>query len=181
MDMPNYKMALDHLLENEVDEDLICEIGLNRKSRQYDKPYFKLYQALHRVFVLNDMDNLISVYDATRDIKIGKWWRNYLFDTTSEKAISNYPVAHLKTTLFNEVEDENTFKIAFFKIMHLFKSKATLSDYLDLNRRMYCRNAIEKCHQQFQLFQLVRCTMAISMYIHQALNNQICPTNESIP
>lgn len=135
MDMPNYKMALDHLLENEVDEELICEIGLNRKSRQYDKPYFKLYQALHRVFVLNDMDNLISVYDATRDIKIGKWWRNYLFDTTSEKAISNHPVAHLKTTLFNEIEDENTFKIAFFKIMHLFKAKATLSDYLDLNSR----------------------------------------------
>lgn len=135
MDMPNYKMALDYLLENEVNEDLICEIGLNRKSRQYDKSYFKLYQALRRVFVLNDADSLISVYDATRDIKIGKWWRNYLFDTTSEKAISNYPVAHLKTTLFNDVEDENTFKIAFFKIMHLFKAKATLSDYLDLNRR----------------------------------------------
>ena len=135
MDMPNYKMALDYLLENEVNEDLICEIGLNRKSRQYDKSYFKLYQALRRVFVLNDTDSLISVYGATRDIKIGKWWRNYLFDTTSEKAISNYPVAHLKTTLFNEVEDENTFKIAFFKIMHLFKAKATLSDYLDLNRR----------------------------------------------
>lgn len=135
MDMPNYKMALDYLLENEVNEDLICEIGLNRKSRQYDKSYFKLYQALRRVFVLNDTDSLISVYDATRDIKIGKWWRNYLFDTTSEKAISNHPAAHLKTTLFNEVEDENTFKIAFFKIMHLFKAKATLSDYLDLNRR----------------------------------------------
>ena len=135
MGMLNYKTALDYFIDNEVTEELICEIGLNRKSRQYDKPYFKLYQALHRVFVLNDMDNLISVYDATRDIKIGKWWRNYLFDTTSEKAISNYPVAHLKTTLFNEVEDENTFKIAFFKIMHLFKAKATLSDYLDLNRR----------------------------------------------
>ena len=135
MGMLNYKTALDYFIDNEVTEELICEIGLNRKSRQYDKPYFKLYQALYRVFVLNDMDNLISVYDATRDIKIGKWWRNYLFDTTSEKAISNHPVAHLKTTLFNEVEDENTFKIAFFKIMHLFKSKATLSDYLDLNRR----------------------------------------------
>ena len=135
MGMLNYKTALDYFIDNEVTEELICEIGLNRKSRQYDKPYFKLYQALHRVFVLNDMDNLISVYDATRDIKIGKWWRNYLFDTTSEKAISNHPVAHLKTTLFNEVEDENTFKIAFFKIMHLFKAKATLSDYLDLNRR----------------------------------------------
>lgn len=135
MGMLNYKTALDYFIDNEVTEELICEIGLNRKSRQYDKPYFKLYQALHRVFVLNDMDNLVSVYDATRDIKIGKWWRNYLFDTTSEKAISNHPVEHLKTTLFNEVEDENTFKIAFFKIMHLFKAKATLSDYLDLNRR----------------------------------------------
>lgn len=135
MGMLNYKTALDYFIDNEVTEVLICEIGLNRKSRQYDKSYFKLYQALHRVFVLNDIDNLISVYDATRDIKIGKWWRNYLFDTTSEKAISNHPVAHLKTTLFNEVEDENTFKIAFFKIMHLFKAKATLSDYLDLNRR----------------------------------------------
>lgn len=135
MGMLNYKTALDYFIDNEVTEELICEIGLNRKSRQYDKPYFKLYQALHQVFVLNDMDNLISVYDATRDIKIGKWWRNYLFDTTSEKAISNHPVAHLKTTLFNEIEDENTFKIAFFKIMHLFKAKATLSDYIDLNRR----------------------------------------------
>lgn len=135
MGMSNYKTALDYFLKNEVTEELVCEIGLNRKSRQYDKSYFKLYQALHRVFVLNDMDNLVSVYDATRDIKIGKWWRNYLFDTTSEKAISNHPVEHLKTTLFNEVEDENTFKIAFFKIMHLFKAKATLSDYLDLNRR----------------------------------------------
>lgn len=135
MGMLNYKTALDYFIDNEVTEELICEIGLNRKSRQYDKSYFKLYQALNRVFVLNDIDNLISVYDATRDIKIGKWWRNYLFDTTSEKAISNHPVAHLKTTLFNEVEDENTFKIAFFKIMHLFKAKATLSDYLDLNRR----------------------------------------------
>ena len=135
MGMPNYKAALDYFIANEVTEELICEIGLNRKSRQYDKPYFKLYQALHRVFILNDIDSLISVYTATRDIKIGKWWRNYLFDTTSEKAISNHPAAHLKTTLFNEVEDENTFKIVFFKIMHLFKAKATLSDYLDLNRR----------------------------------------------
>ena len=135
MGMPNYKMALDYFLDNEVTEELICEIGLNRKSRQYDRPYFNLYQALHRVFVLNDIDSLRSVYSAAREINIGKWWRDYLFDTFSERAISNDPAAHLKTTVFNEVEDENAFKIAFFKIMHLFKAKATLSDYLDLNRR----------------------------------------------
>ena len=135
MGMSNYKTALDFFLENEVTEELVCEIGLNRKSRQYDKPYLKLYQALYKVFVLNDVDSLISIYSATRDIKIGKWWRNYLFDTTSEKAISNHPAAHLKTTLFSEVDSETAFRVAFFKIMHLFKAKATLSDYLDLNRR----------------------------------------------
>ena len=135
MGMSNYKTALDYFLKNEVTEEFVCEIGLNRKSRQYDKPYLKLYQALYKVFVLNDVDSLISVYSATRDIKIGKWWRNYLFDTTSEKAISNHPAAHLKTTLFSEVDSEIAFRVAFFKIMHLFKAKATLSDYLDLNRR----------------------------------------------
>lgn len=135
MGMPNYKMALDYFLDNEVTEELICEIGLNRKSRRYDRSYFNLYQALHRVFVLSDIDGLMSVYNATRDIKIGKWWRNYLFDTFSGRTISNDPATHLKTTAFNEVKDENAFKIAFFKIMHLFKAKATLSDYLDLNRR----------------------------------------------
>ena len=34
MNMTNYKMALEYLLGNEVTEELICEIGLNRKSRQ---------------------------------------------------------------------------------------------------------------------------------------------------
>ena len=135
MNMNNYNTALDYLIENDVTESLICEIGLNRKSRQYDKPYFKLYEALYRVFVEDDIDSLPSVYSATKDIKIGKWWRSYLFDTTSETAIGKFPSDHLKVTLFNGVTGEIEFKKAFFKTMHLFKAKATLSDYLDLNRR----------------------------------------------
>ena len=135
MNMNNYNTALDYLIENDVTESLICEIGLNRKSRQYDKPYFKLYEALYRVFVEDDIDSLPSVYSATKDIKIGKWWRSYLFDTTSETAIGKFPSDHLKVTLFNGVTGEIEFKKAFFKAMHLFKAKATLSDYLDLNRR----------------------------------------------
>lgn len=35
----------------------------------------------------------------------------------------------------NNISDEASFKKTFFNIMHLFKAKATLSDYLDLNRR----------------------------------------------
>lgn len=135
MNMNNYNTALDYLIENDVTESLICEIGLNRKSRQYDKPYFKLYEALYRVFVEDDIDSLPSVYSATKDIKIGKRWRSYLFDTTSETAIGKFPSDHLKVTLFNGVTGEIEFKKAFFKTMHLFKAKATLSDYLDLNRR----------------------------------------------
>ncbi|MEF2716088.1 MAG: AlwI family type II restriction endonuclease [Oscillospiraceae bacterium] len=135
MNMPNYIVALEYLLENDVTEDLVCEIGLNRKSRQYDKPYFKLYNALFDVFMNGDIDNLPSVYSATKDIKIGKWWRSYLFDTTSETAIRKFPSAHLKNTVFDFVTSESEFKKAFFKTVHLFKAKATLSDYLDLNRR----------------------------------------------
>ena len=135
MNMPNYIVALEYLLENDVTEDLVCEIGLNRKSRQYDKPYFKLYNALFDVFMNGDIDNLPSVYSATKDIKIGKWWRSYLFDTTSETAIRKFPSAHLKNTGFDFVTSESEFKKAFFKTVHLFKAKATLSDYLDLNRR----------------------------------------------
>jgi len=135
MNMNNYNTALDYFIENDVTESIICEIGLNRKSRQYDKPYFKLYESLYRVFVEGDINNLPSVYSATKDIKIGKWWRNYLFDTTSETAIGKFPSDHLKVTLFNGITGEIEFKKAFFKTMHLFKAKATLSDYLDLNRR----------------------------------------------
>ena len=73
----------------------------------------------------------------------------------------NHPVAHLKTTLFNEVEDENTFKIAFFKIMHLFKAKATLSDYLDLNRR-YIKTTDTESAQENGFYRLKR--LGISQY-----------------
>ena len=135
MNMNNYNTAVNYFIENDVTESLICEIGLNRKSRHYDKPYFKLYEALYRVFVEDEIDSLPSVYSATKDIKIGKWWRSYLFDTTSETAIGKFPSDHLKVTLFNGVTGEIEFKKAFFKVMHLFKAKATLSDYLDLNRR----------------------------------------------
>lgn len=135
MEMNNYRVALDLLLSSNVDEALLCEIGLNRKSRSYDKAYLPLYNHLYSVYVNNDTSALSLAYKATRAVKIGKLWRNYLFNTSSETAISRTPNACKKKTLFDSVTNENDFKEAFFKIMHLFKAKATLSDYLDLNRR----------------------------------------------
>lgn len=46
--------------------------------------------------------------------------------------LPKHPINH---TLFDSIKNEKEFKTAFFKVMHLFKAKATLSDYLDLNRR----------------------------------------------
>lgn len=135
MNMQNYRVALEYLLESEVTEPLICEIGINRKSRSYDKPYYPLYEKLYNLFVNQDINACVDVFKATKKVKIGKLWRNYLFDTISEKAIQESPRQHLKETLFSDVSNENEFKISFFKVMHLLKAKSTLSDYLDLNRR----------------------------------------------
>lgn len=135
MGMDNYKTGLELLLNNSVDEDIICTIGMNRKSRNYDKPYFKLYSELYKVFVNNDKSAIIQVFKATKKVNIGKLWRSYLFDTIAEKTIQKEPEKHLNITMFSSVRSEKDFKETFYKVMHLFKAKATLSDYLDLNRR----------------------------------------------
>ena len=70
-----------------------------------------------------------------RKYTIGRLWRSYLFDTVAGVKIGREPRAHLNHTLFDNVKNEDDFKTAFFKVMHLLKAKATLSDYLDSNRR----------------------------------------------
>lgn len=135
LSMDNYNRALSLFLNNNVDEELICTIGMNRKSRNYDKPYLPLYNELYNLFVSNNLDCALNVFEATKKVKIGKLWRSYLFDTISTKLIEKDPIKHIKRNAFSDISNEQDFKIAFFKVMHLMKAKATLSDYLDLNRR----------------------------------------------
>ena len=85
--------------------------------------------------MFSDKIEIADIYNATKSIKIGRIWEKYLFDTTSVTAIKEEPLKHLKKTEFSNVSDEKTFKEAFFKMLHLLKAKATLGDYLDLNRR----------------------------------------------
>lgn len=135
MSMDNYQEALSMLLTGRVSESLICEIGMNRKSRTYDRQYYRLYQSLYNAFVRSDSSAFLSVYEATRSINIGRRWRDYLFNTVSTRAIDDNPLSCLNHTLFDGVRTESAFKAAFFKVMHMLKAKATLSDYLDLNRQ----------------------------------------------
>ena len=138
LSMDNYKEALSLLLSREkVDENLICEIGINRKSRNYDKTYFTLYQALHKVYMEKDRSAFVEVFDAAKKIRISNYWIKYLFDTNSRVALVRGAEAHIKPTDFDDVTTENEFKTAFFKLMQLFKAKATLRDYFDLNRRYF--------------------------------------------
>ena len=138
MSMDNYREALVYFLNHTVTEEVICTVGMNRKSRsrkKYDAPYYPLYQCLYKFFVEKNTNMLIDVYNATLDIKIGIWWRNYLFKTGSKTKIARSPETCINATVFNKCTDENDFKMNFFKLMHLFKAKALLSDYVDLNKR----------------------------------------------
>lgn len=140
MDMSNYREALDILLKSDVTENVITEVGMNRKSRSYDKPYFKLYKALQDVIDTRSDEAAINLFNATKSIS-GKskiFWKQYLFNTslTSKVNKEGFASVNIRAHLFN-CADETEFKSEFFKLMHLFKAKSTLSDYFDLNRRYF--------------------------------------------
>lgn len=138
MKMDNYQQALAMFVSSQrVDENLICAIGLNRKSRLYDKPYHRLYQELKKMFLDKDYSNVGNVVDAINAVNIKTIWKKYLFSTASSKAITDDPSSCLNTTFFSNINSELDFKIAFFKALHLLKAKATLKDYFDLNRRYF--------------------------------------------
>ena len=137
MSMNNYKDILKFFLENDVTEELICEIGINRKSRGYDIPYYNLYSLLNDKFVKKINNNEYEIYESIDKLSGNTriLWKKLLFDTSSKKAVQNNGLDHFNHTDFDNVVDENEFKNIFFKYMHLFKAKATLKDYFDLNRR----------------------------------------------
>ena len=135
MNQQNYKDAHYVWMNSEVTEDLVMAIGINRKSRDYDKIYYPLFLALKKLFLGKDDTKATEVYNITKKIQIGGYWRNILFDTVSLKAIKNEPRTHIKSSDFTLATTEEEFKEAFFKYLHLFKVKSTLHDYFDLNRR----------------------------------------------
>ena len=136
MTKENYKKAYQVLMENEANEYIITQIGLNRKSRNYDKPYYPLYLLLKDVYLNKDYSKAHLLYKQTTKISnVGRYWRRYLFDTVSLVAIKNAPQEHLVPSIFDNVANEEELKTAFFQMMHLIKNLATLQDYFDLNRR----------------------------------------------
>ncbi len=141
MTMDNYQEAYRELMANPVTEDLICKVGMNRKSRkpgakQYDKPYYSLYVALKNLDK-NSGESLIDLLNACSMITIGVHWKKLFFKTTSILKIRRLRAAALNRVPVLGCETETELKEQFFKLMHLFKAKATLADYYDLNKRYF--------------------------------------------
>lgn len=137
--MENYKKALTLLQEEEITEELICNIGINRKSARYDKPYYILYKLLKNIVFSKD-NVVLEFYEATKKLtnnKIGVAWRKYFFSSNVRSVIARMGLSVLNTVPILQAKSEEEFNEEFFKIMHLFKAKATLSDYFDLNRRYF--------------------------------------------
>jgi len=140
MSMDNYRLAFAELCKNPVvTEELICMIGINRKSRNYDRAYYSFYILLKKVALEKDENSIIPLFEATNKIsgKSKNMWKKYLFITAN--------LSTLKKNKFNALKDNkifgcinvSEFNKVFFEQMHLYKVKSTLSDYFDLNRRYF--------------------------------------------
>lgn len=139
MQMENYKLSREEFIASDVDENLICLVGMNRKSRNYDKPYYKLYENLKKVFL--DGENIYeSLLNSAKNInqKPGTLWRSLLFKTTNIGVVRKNGKSSIhKQCPFINCKNEIELKEVFFKYLHVFKAMATLSDYFDLNRRYF--------------------------------------------
>ena len=140
LDMENYKEAKKLFLDNSISISLIQDVGMNRKSRSYDIPYFGLYQSLWSFVQNKTNDNVEAILRASKSIsgKCQTLWKQYIFNTSNTKRILRDGIATVNTSnsIFN-CEDENSFKNEFFDLLHLFKAKSLLSDYFDLNKRYF--------------------------------------------
>lgn len=136
----NYQEACDYFIrEKIVTEDTFCKIGLNRKSKVYDKRYFPLYKALKKISLENDRSDeaIEDLFSAIRILSyVSNHWVTALFGIFP---IKNEIIAKLKNgklpLQYWITHNEDLFREAFFKAMHLIKTRKTLEDYYDLNRR----------------------------------------------
>lgn len=135
--MENYQKALAVFLDNTVDESLMCAIGLNRKSRRYDAPYLELYEQIKNIFLEGSEDYEKLLYSVNEINKNpGTMWKALLFQTPNLALIrANGKASISKDCPFIKCSNERELKEIFFKYLHVFKARATLEDYFDLNRR----------------------------------------------
>lgn len=133
----NYKAGLERFVNNEYSPELLLSVGMNRKSANYDKPYVALYEDLHKVYIGQDYSKVEKLFDDLKPFQssVSIKWKKLLFKSPLKTAIKKHKGSVLKSLPAGVLDTEESFKQFFYLTMHLFKAKATLEDYLDLNRR----------------------------------------------
>ena len=141
----NYQQALrTFCVAKEIDEDLICQIGLNRKSgaegeKRYDAPYLDIFNALHILTFEGITPERVNVFKRSIDkCSLKTSWTKYFFARKQGKrAAKGLTGAFRREVGILNSKTEDVFRRSFFEIMHLLKAKATFKDYADLNRRFF--------------------------------------------
>ena len=139
-EMDNYRIA-NTMFNNApvIDDIIIQEIGMNRKSRSYDIPYAELYRVLdvYRSYPEDGVANQLFKAVIKISGKASLYWKKYLFNTSLESVVKRDGAATVnRVALFRATSNEE-FKNEFFRLLHLFKAKSLLDDYYDLNKRYF--------------------------------------------
>lgn len=140
-EMENYQEAKKIFLEAPtIDDFLMQEIGMNRKSRTYDIPYTKLFYTLQAFRTDPTNDTAIELFNAVDKIsgRARSYWKMYLFNSISRSRLETNGLRVVKRNkAILTIIDDIVFKEEFFKLLHLFKAKSLLDDYYDLNKRYF--------------------------------------------
>ncbi len=147
--MENYQTAFAYFQNNPVTLETFTDkkngINMNRKGNSYEKAYFPLYTALYEIIInhIETQDSALQLLDAIDKMPNGKpptLWKSLLFikNKATKTAIKKYDFYKvINTKIFANINDEISFKKWFYQTTHLFKWKATLADYYDLNKRYF--------------------------------------------
>ena len=114
----NYKTALKYFLRiKAVTADVIAAVGINRKSRQYDKAYFPLYDALHKFYFERNEIAVNEIISALKYLSnTGKLWQRYLFGDNSLAKIKKAPLDCLQVNSFDDADTEEKFRVVSSKL-----------------------------------------------------------------
>lgn len=136
-----------------VTEDTFEKIGINRKSRLYDRPYNNVYHTLvdlvfhlrHSTFEKR-LCKYEELYEACQGISgnaknhwISRFFLGYKINSLDEEFDKKFRQLDI-----SKVKNIISFKQEFFTLLHLIKWKVNLKEYFDLNKRYFSLTDIIK-------------------------------------
>ena len=162
--MDNYISAKNKLIETgKYSSELLCNIGMNRKSKTFDAPFAPIFELLENLIVNQsslDLEKKIILMGRLKEkfSKINKnqisSWSNKFKLTKTTKINSEYVKKFYEIDICSPCE-VTEFKNKIFRFWHISKWKSTLEDYYDLNKRYFSLTGlIQYDNERFKLSEI---------------------------